>query len=511
MKKGLLLFIGFVCMLITFHGNSYAQSATCTGATSVSVDGSSCPSNQNVTDATFETSANNTNICGSGVNVTKEAWYSFQATATTASVGWQSGRAPAVQVFSGGCASLTQIGCSNNVAGSSVQTEIVDLTGLTIGNTYYVRITNTTNNTISGANAGTLCVTSSTFAMDCNQAHPVCSDVSFSSNSPGYETQELNASNTGCLNTNEHQTTWFGFSPQLTGTIQLTISPTAGSVDYDFAIWGPYGTATCPVTGAPLRCSYSSSPVPTGLFAGAGDNTEGAGGDAHVNPLTITAADLGKVFYLVVDNYATNATPFTLSWTFSTPNMLDCTPPLPVELGTFTGTTEDKINVLNWATQAEINNDYFIVEKSNDANNYNELGRVKGHGNSNIDQYYQFNDPTPYQTTYYRLTQVDFNGVSKTYPPVSIKNDNISGFTVYPLYPNPADQSFFIDIFAKDVKDVQITVINSMGQTVYSKPTTIEGLNKVEITSDAWSPGIYIVKVENEAEHYQSVQRVLVR
>jgi hypothetical protein len=504
MKKEITLIFIFVM----FSMATWAQSATCAGATPVTVDGG-CLSSQNVTDVTFETGAGNSNLCGNGNSTTREAWYSFQATAASVSVAWTSGRQPAIQVFSGSCGSLTQIGCADNNIFSGTQTEVVNLTGLTIGNTYLVRIVNTAGNSINLANAGTLCINA--IHTNCNTAVPVCNDNSFAGNASGFGTQELSAANRGCLSNNEHQTTWFGFSPSLTGNIQLTIAPTAGAVDYDFAIWGPYNAGTCPVTGAPIRCSYSSVTTNTGMQTGSGDVSEGSGGDGWVDPLVITAGDIGKIYYLMVDNFNSTTTPFTLDWTFSTPGMLDCTPPLPIELGAFTGTTQDKTNALTWSTQSESNNSHFIIDKSIDGINYTELGRVIGSGNSNVDKHYDLVDPKPFELTYYRLQQVDYDGTTTSYSPIVVMNNNLNEFSVTDMFPNPADQNFFIDLYSKDALSADVFVYNSVGQMVYSKVSEIDGSVRLEVPSETWVPGIYIVKVINDEHHFQHIQRMIIK
>ena len=53
---------------------------------------------------------------------------------------------------------------------------------------------------------------------------------------------------------------------------------------------------------------------------------------------------------------------------------------------------EDNV-LLSWQTASEINNEKFIVEKSFDANNWFQIGEVKGAGNSaNVLNYSFFDD-----------------------------------------------------------------------------------------------------------------------
>ena len=56
--------------------------------------------------------------------------------------------------------------------------------------------------------------------------------------------------------------------------------------------------------------------------------------------------------------------------------------PLPVELLTYDVKLKNNKVRIDWTTAVEINNDYFVVERSTDAYNFEELERVQGAGNS---------------------------------------------------------------------------------------------------------------------------------
>lgn len=105
--------------------------------------------------------------------------------------------------------------------------------------------------------------------------------------------------------------------------------------------------------------------------------------------------------------------------------IVNLTQVLPVELLNFTAFQEkDKIKIL-WSTASEINNDYFIVYKSYDAFNFEELEFVNGNGNSNrIINYsiYDNNIDPKYDIIYYKLKQVDFDGAFKEYPIIAVNN-----------------------------------------------------------------------------------------
>lgn len=131
--------------------------------------------------------------------------------------------------------------------------------------------------------------------------------------------------------------------------------------------------------------------------------------------------------------------------------------PLPVELMYFTATNDGEIN-LSWATATEINNDYFVVERSEDGAYFYEIGRIKGNGNSTNLNSYNFVDKFPFaEVAYYRLTQFDYDGQSETFQIVRVETDlesNNNKLTVYPTIVSSG--SFTI----KSTKPYQIKQLN---------------------------------------------------
>ncbi len=100
---------------------------------------------------------------------------------------------------------------------------------------------------------------------------------------------------------------------------------------------------------------------------------------------------------------------------------------LPIELASFKVNKDRLGNYLSWTTLAEINNDYFTVEKSQDGFNWKQVTRVYGSGTSSSRRHYDAFDLNPEPTTnYYRLTQTDFDGQMKKYSVITIDNSETS-------------------------------------------------------------------------------------
>lgn len=107
---------------------------------------------------------------------------------------------------------------------------------------------------------------------------------------------------------------------------------------------------------------------------------------------------------------------------------------LPIELLDFYVfyVLSNHFNTLKWFCVTELNNEFFIVERSIDGVEFIVIAKLDGAGNSSAPTSYYFNDNTFDNTlNYYRLKQVDFNGTFIYHYTISIDNSlNNSELTV---------------------------------------------------------------------------------
>lgn len=137
---------------------------------------------------------------------------------------------------------------------------------------------------------------------------------------------------------------------------------------------------------------------------------------------------------------------------------------LPVELISFDAVPVHNEQVLtHWETASEVNNDYFLVERSADLNEWSVMHKEKGAGTSNTYRYYEWLDARPlFGHSYYRLRQIDFDGSTS----ISDLRDvylaaGAADVRSLFVYPNPYTGAVFIQVDA-DV-DVTLQVRNSLG------------------------------------------------
>jgi len=305
-----------------------------------------------------------------------------------------------------------------------------------------------------------------------------------------------------------------------------------GTVDYYRPAYISYTTA--PTSGGTLTASFNASdPTMNGLTLDDGGNIieataiEGywpinagdglAGGTYDVD---LTATGFGVIDYtqLWLLKRANAASPWTLNGTHETATGSNEEPTvhrnglsgfsefavggkagaLPVELVEFNAACENGIVKLNWATISEINNDYFIVEKSTDLIHYYEVSRIKGSGNSNSLKYYSALDKKPFfSQSYYRLKQVDYDGTIRTFHPIALKCDNFENSEPEILvYPNPFNSELNIVFDNISECKAKIEIINEMGKTIITQEAYIENSAYTEkLDLNKLPPAVYYLKV----------------
>ncbi len=172
----------------------------------------------------------------------------------------------------------------------------------------------------------------------------------------------------------------------------------------------------------------------------------------------------------ITSDYVTNFSPFTLASRKFDENLL------PVELISFNSYCNDSYRDIIWSTKSEINNDYFILESSEDAKNWEFIEKIYGSGNSKVINDYHVKDYLKQDmATFYRLKQFDFDGTCQVFNIIYSKECLMDNFSECDLYPNPAED--YITINVRDFKSFILT--NSIGKVVSSgakKELDVSGL-----------------------------------
>lgn len=184
---------------------------------------------------------------------------------------------------------------------------------------------------------------------------------------------------------------------------------------------------------------------------------------------------------------------------FQYPNQIT----LPVKLVDFTANYTNANALLNWSTSQEHNFSHFMIERSTDGENFNQVALVFGAGESDSKIKYSYNDKDLKSRggiIYYRLKQVDVDG-KFNYSSVSIirLGDEKTSITLT-TFPNPVANDLRITLPSSwQEKHLHIDLYNVNGQLV----TGLDIANSSQTESifvASLQRGVYFVQVRNGDE-----------
>lgn len=181
----------------------------------------------------------------------------------------------------------------------------------------------------------------------------------------------------------------------------------------------------------------------------------------------------------------------------------DCSA-LPVELTSFSVILNNNIAQLNWETATEVNNYGFEIQRSSETEDWNKVGFVPGHGNSNSPKSYIYadNSVTKSGSYTYRLKQIDIDGQYEYSPEVNISfNVDDKSYKLDQNYPNPFNPSTTISYSIPKQDYVEITVYNVFGEQVARLVNEVKesGVHSIVFNAENLASGMYYYKIETDS------------
>jgi hypothetical protein len=185
--------------------------------------------------------------------------------------------------------------------------------------------------------------------------------------------------------------------------------------------------------------------------------------------------------------------------------------PLPVELVSFNALiVKDKVE-LNWATATEVNNYGFEVERSEvsdqrsvisgQLSEWEKIGFVNGHGNSNSPKEYSFTDPSVTSGSYaYRLKQLDNDGTFNYSSNVEVTIGQIpNDYSLNQNYPNPFNPETIISYQLPVSGNTSLKVFDMLGSEVATLVNEVQeaGTYDVSFNGKDLTSGIYFFRLQS--------------
>ena len=340
-----LIFALFACLLAAQPSND-----DCLGAINIPNIDNYCSGDMEFTNVGATSDAAFPDNCF--LNYANGVWFSFTPTEPAVLMQLFSANpfgtlgAPNMALFTGSCNNLVYVECS---PGLNAQNDELTVTGLTIGQVYYLYVE-------SQFNEGTFKLCINDFIAppspesDCDQAVVLCDKSSFSVqnlNSEGEDDTELDDFQGNCLSS-EFASAWYKWTCKDPGSLTFTLTPNnyvpgIESDDLDFAVFELPGglddcdnkeMIRCMASGENGNCQFNVWQIcngPTGLSLSSTDFEENAGcfqNDPCVGPGTgqgvppqiddnfVSAIQMeaGKSYALVVMNFSRSGLGFSIDF-----------------------------------------------------------------------------------------------------------------------------------------------------------------------------------------------------
>lgn len=241
---------------------------------------------------------------------------------------------------------------------------------------------------------------------------------------------------------------------------------------------------------------------------------------------TIGAATTGADCYIVAINYPTDqGNPFSIGDTWSTQASANCNQEncwdfiardleiltvLGVDFLEFSGTPEDRHNLLYWEVTDEVDNDYYVLLRSFDGIQFEEITTVENLDSESVNQHYEYEDfDIVPEITYYRLKTVDdFNGVEySNIIAISRTGESTSNWNLFPIpLTDEATLSFTSAIKGNGIGEI----ITMDGKVALSFAFAIEkGANNFKINTQSLAHGAYFLRVSSSNNDAPDIIRII--
>jgi hypothetical protein len=180
----------------------------------------------------------------------------------------------------------------------------------------------------------------------------------------------------------------------------------------------------------------------------------------------------------------------------------------PALMLSFDGQVNSGAADLNWVMENENNCKWFVIERSGETGGYDSISVVQGINGNNINAYTFSDNHMMNGNNYYRLRQVDRDGVVRYSKIVNLYNDIVENAAPkMSVYPNPAVSTLNYTLNSAAPQQVIVQVYNMAGVALFTTEQQLNaGNNQQTVALNGLKNGNYILRITNRAGNSQYVQ-----
>lgn len=173
----------------------------------------------------------------------------------------------------------------------------------------------------------------------------------------------------------------------------------------------------------------------------------------------------------------------------------------PALLMSFSAANNNSAGELSWTMENQTSCKWFVIERSSNANGFDSIGVVMGTNNTHATNYTFTDKHLLGGDNYYRLRQVDMDGVSKYSKIVCLYNSNIAvADKQMQLYPNPAIATLNYTLNSAAASHATVMVYTMSGVLVLAQQQQLAGgFNQQSLAISNLKSGNYFLKVVSQS------------
>lgn len=166
---------------------------------------------------------------------------------------------------------------------------------------------------------------------------------------------------------------------------------------------------------------------------------------------------------------------------------------------------------LKWIAENEMNTNEFVIERSADGNNYDEIGNTAPTGPVNTPTQYNFSDDiqsiNSSSIIYYRIKASDHEGRFAYSNIATVRLGKTAGVQVWP---NPFGDFVNITYNASANTKVDVSLVNTLGKVVkQSNYSVTRGFNQIAVGGlETLSSGIYFIRITDKSTNEVYIQKI---
>jgi len=180
---------------------------------------------------------------------------------------------------------------------------------------------------------------------------------------------------------------------------------------------------------------------------------------------------------------------------------------LPVKLTSFFGSnTKDKTQ-LTWDTEEESNMKSYVIQYSKDGKQFKDIASIPSVNSSIKKRYYAELDKQTDAKGYYRLAQIEKNGMKSFSKTIVLTIDNSMSISCNTI----ASSSLSIKVNTEKQSQLKLLLYNQNGQLIQSENRiTNKGLNEWNVSTSKAKNGLYLLSIRDTSGHIVYSDKILV-